>query len=125
MINDILIELNQIVHNYTIQFLFLLIILDLITGIVKSVVQKKTNSKIGIKGLLKHCLVIITVLVLCLYLTLLGYQPIAYTFVVFFIAQYGLSIVENWGCMGLPVPKFIKERLTQLSNETDEGVFKK
>lgn len=35
----------------------------------------------------------------------------------FFVANEGISILENWGAMGLPLPKKITEVLEQIKNE--------
>ena len=37
----------------------------------------------------------------------------------FFIANDGLSILENWGAIGLPLPKKIFELLEQLKNDNN------
>ena len=37
----------------------------------------------------------------------------------FFVANEGISILENWGGMNLPLPKKIFEILEQLRNEND------
>ena len=37
----------------------------------------------------------------------------------FFVANEGISILENWGGMGLPLPKKIFEIFEQLRNEND------
>ena len=35
----------------------------------------------------------------------------------FFVANEGISILENWGSIGLPLPKKIMETLEQLKKE--------
>jgi len=37
--------------------------------------------------------------------------------IAYFIAHEGISIIENWGAMGLPVPKKLKSILLQLKDE--------
>lgn len=107
-------------------FMFV-IVLDILTGIVKGIKTKSLDSRIGTAGMLKHVLVVIVVLFFSIYLPLLGFMSWARIIVVFFIAQYGLSILENWGEIGLPVPSFIRDVMNRLSEQTDKGIdpFKK
>ena len=98
------------------------IVLDILTGIVKGIKTKKLDSSIGTAGMLKHVLVVIVVLFFSIYLPLLGFTSWARIIVVFFIAQYGLSILENWGEIGLPVPSFIKDVMNRLSEQADKGI---
>ncbi len=41
----------------------------------------------------------------------------------FYIVSYGLSIVENIGQMGLPLPKWLTEKFKMLQEETNKGVI--
>ena len=38
----------------------------------------------------------------------------------FFVANEGISILENWGNMGLPLPKKLMGTLEQLKKESDK-----
>lgn len=107
-------------------FMFV-IILDILTGIVKGLINKNLDSRIGTAGMLKHVLVVIVVLFIAVYLPLFGFLSWARTIVVFFIAQYSLSIIENWGEIGLPLPSFIKDVMERFRDQTDQGIdpFKK
>ena len=40
----------------------------------------------------------------------------------FYIVSYGLSIIENVGQMGLPLPKWLVDKFTELQDETNRGV---
>lgn len=52
-------------------------------------------------------------------LKILGFETIATTFVWFYIAMYGISITENFGQLGLPIPDWVKERLSKLQDTTN------
>ena len=39
----------------------------------------------------------------------------------FFVANEGISILENWGAMGLPLPKKVFEVLEQIKTEKGGG----
>lgn len=45
---------------------------------------------------------------------------VANTFIGFYIFQYGLSIVENWEAIGLPVPEWVKQHIKNKKREYDE-----
>ena len=51
----------------------------------------------------------------------LGGTPVAMSAVMlFYIANEGLSIIENAGNLGLPVPKKLKDIMAQLKKESEE-----
>jgi phage-related holin len=37
----------------------------------------------------------------------------------YYIANEGFSILENWGALGLPLPKVLKEALAKLRKDED------
>lgn len=97
-----------------------LVIFDIITGIVKGFVNKEANSTKGLFGIIKHLLVVVLVLTTAPYLVLLGLQPVAVSFIGFFIAQYGISFVENWAQIGLPMPTMVSKYFEKVNRETNE-----
>ena len=102
------------------QTLLLVMVLDYITGVCKAIKQKKLNSKTGLLGILKKIgyLVIVALAVVIDHLS--GETGAVRTLVIyFFVANDGLSILENWGAMGLPLPKKLIELLEQLKKEND------
>ena len=42
----------------------------------------------------------------------------------FFVANEGISILENWGAMGLPLPKKVFEVLEQIKTEKSRNIIK-
>src|SRR5574344_1913333 len=100
------------------QTLLIIIVLDYITGICKAIVNKKINSNIGAKGIIKKVGYLIIV-ALSFYLDkVVGDTGAIRSLVIyFFVANEGISILENWGAMGLPLPKKIFEVLDQIKNE--------
>lgn len=55
-----------------------------------------------------------------LFLKYLQLEPVAHSFILFFIAQYEISVVENWGQLGLPLPNTISKYFDKLNRETNE-----
>ena len=98
--------------------LLILMVLDYITGICKSIVNKKVNSIIGLKGIIKKVGYLILVALSFLLDGFVGDTGAIRNLVVyFFVANEGISILENWGAMGLPLPSKILEVLEQLKKE--------
>lgn len=115
-------------NNQYLRLLVVVIVLDILAGTVRAIIQKALNSSIGTTGLLKHMLVLISISVLTIFAPLFELGVIANTFIAFYIFQYGLSIVENWEAIGLPVPKWVKERMDNKKLEYNEkpiDIFKK
>ena len=104
--------------DIALQCLLVAIVLDYITGLIKSFKSSKLNSKVGIKGLLKKvgilCLVALSVVID----KLTGNTGYVRTMIIYYlVANEGLSILENLGEIGIIVPEFLKNRLEQLKEE--------
>ena len=98
--------------------LLIFILLDYITGVCKSIVKKKVNSIVGIKGIIKKIgYLIIVALSVQLDIITGGTGALRTLVIYFFVANEGISILENWGSIGLPLPKKIMETLEQLKKE--------
>lgn len=104
------------------QTLVLVMALDYLTGVCKAVKQKKLNSRTGLLGILKKFGYLIIVALAVVLDHLIGNTGAVRTLIVyFFVANDGLSILENWGSIGLPLPKKLFELLEQLKHENDKG----
>ncbi|MBE5784410.1 MAG: phage holin family protein [Clostridiales bacterium] len=90
--------------------------IDYITGIVKAVILKELSSGVGFRGLLKKMFIFALV---ALATVIDGMIPAAKdairTAVIgFYVANEGISILENAGAIGLPMPKALKGALERL-----------
>lgn len=98
--------------------LTIIIGIDYLTGICKAIVNKKLNSIVGIKGIIKKVGYLLIVALANLIDEIMGNTSTIRTLVIyFFVANEGISIVENWGKMGLPLP----EKLIQVLEQLKEG----
>ena len=98
--------------------LLVFMLLDYITGICKAIVNKKINSIIGIKGIVKKVGYLIVVALSVQLDNITGGTGALRTLVIyFFVANEGISILENWGSIGLPLPNKIMETLEQLKKD--------
>ena len=96
--------------------LILFMVLDYITGLIKGYVTKELSSDIGLHGLARKSVILIVLIVAVALDRLLGNGNWLFRTLVayFYIANEGLSILENCGTLGLPVPKKVLDALAQL-----------
>ncbi len=111
-------------------FLYALIafvVIDYITGVMCAVLDKKLSSAVGFRGIFKKVLIFLMVGVgQILDTQIIGTGSVLRTAIIFFyISNEGLSLLENAGHIGLPIPQKLKEVLEQLhvkeenNNESD------
>lgn len=104
--------------DVALQCLVIAVALDYISGVIKAFVNKELSSKIGLKGLLKKVGVFVVVALAVLIDKITGESGAVRTLVIYyFVANEGLSIVENLSEAGLPIPDVIKKALKSLKNE--------
>jgi len=98
------------------------VVVDYITGIMCAVVDKKLSSSVGFKGIFRKILIFALVGIGHLMdLYVIGRGGILRTAVIFFyIANEGLSLIENAAYLGLPIPGKLKEVLEQLHKRAEK-----
>ncbi len=107
--------------DVAISCLLIAIALDYISGLIKAYICKNLSSSIGFKGILKKIGVLILVMLSVLVDRVAGETGAIRTLVIYyFVANEGLSILENLGEAGLPIPKKLKEALKILKKETNK-----
>lgn len=95
--------------------LLLFMVVDFLLGFILSAFLKKSNktetgglsSKVGFIGLLKKCLILVFLMIAYRLDLLLNVQYIKDGVCIAFITNELISIVENCGLIGFPIPKFI------------------
>lgn len=100
--------------------LFVLIVLDYITGICKGIFLKQLSSKVSAEGIIKKFGYIMIIIIATLFDRLVSDDSMAIRtmMIYFFIANESLSILENWAVIGLPLPKKIFEIFEKIKKET-------
>ncbi|MDM0609970.1 phage holin family protein [Clostridium perfringens] len=101
--------------------LIVLMALDYITGITKGYVNKDLSSNIGLKGIARKG-VIFTILIVAVMLDRLlntGNWIFRTLVCYFYIANEGISIIENASELGVPVPSKLKNALIQLKEDKE------
>lgn len=102
--------------------LIVFVITDYVTGFASAIVRKELSSSVGFKGLARKVLIFLIVgIANVLDIYVLGANAVLRTAVIlFYMANEGLSIIENAGEIGLPIPKKLKDVLAQLRKKSGE-----
>lgn len=90
--------------------------LDYLSGVACGAIEGKLSSKIGIKGFIKKMGIFIVVAVACLLDRIVpaANGALRSATCMFFIANEGISVLENWARIGLPLPDAIRNALLHL-----------
>lgn len=99
--------------------LLIAIILDYVSGMLKAFITKQVSSRVGFKGILKKVSILLVVMLAVLIDRVTGDTGAIRTLVVYyFVANEGLSVLENLGQAGVPIPQSIKKALKALKKES-------
>jgi toxin secretion/phage lysis holin len=98
------------------------VVIDYLTGLMAAAVEKKISSEVGFRGIFKKVLIFMLVGIgSILDRQIIGDGSVLRTAVIFFyISNEGISIIENAGRIGLPIPQKLKDILEQLKTKEDE-----
>lgn len=95
--------------------LLIVIVIDYVTGILSAIYNKQINSKVGFKGILKKFSYLLIIALSVIVDNILGQSGTIRTLVIyFFVANDGISILENVAEMNIPLPPKLLETLEQL-----------
>ena len=104
-----------------IQILVAFVVIDYVTGVLAAGVRREISSSVGGRGIARK--VLIFVLVACGHLVdmALGTADVIRDAVIYFyIANELLSIIENAGEIGLPVPDILKNAIERLKGKEQD-----
>jgi toxin secretion/phage lysis holin len=98
------------------------VLTDYLTGLMAAAVEKKLSSEIGFKGIFRKVLIFMLVGIgHILDARVIGDGSVLRTAVIFFyISNEGISIIENAGRIGLPIPAKLKDILVQLHSRSED-----
>ena len=99
--------------------LIALIVLDYISGVIAAAVEKRLSSEVGAKGIAKKIfMLLIVALANIVDINVIGDGHVLKTVtVVFYICNECISLIENAGRIGVPVPKKLLDVLEQLRDK--------
>lgn len=134
---------SNFLNNDGFKVLIIVIVLDLIFGILRSIREKQVNSCIGIDGMIRKTGMLITILFLCVIdkivkINLIGFIPedvrnflhfgevgINQLFSVLFIVFEILSIFKNMILCKLPIPRKLQTHLEKVMKEFTSEIEEK
>lgn len=96
-------------------------VVDYITGVMCAVADRELSSEVGFKGICRKVLIFILVgIANILDVQVIGTGSILRTAVIFFyLSNEGVSLLENAGHLGLPIPEKLKLVLEQLHDRAE------
>lgn len=102
--------------------LIVFMILDYVTGVVVAYKNKTLNSEIGFKGLIKKSMILVVLIVAVMLDRLLNTGTWVFRTLVcyFYIANEGISLLENVSNLGVKIPQKLKDALEQLNKESED-----
>ena len=110
------------VFNSPLFFTFVcLIIFDIFTGMGVAFKNGILNSEINKDGITKHFTIIVFVIFFNFLFTILKMDELGKLILYFYIGSYGLSLFENLTMLGVPFPKWLKDKFLLLKNEGNRG----
>lgn len=105
-------------------------VLDYISGLIVAALGRSAktpgggiDSKVGFAGLAKKALIMLIVLLATVLDKTLGTSGMIFQTAVtcYYIGNEGISIIENAGVIGVPVPAVLKKAMEQLRDKNDSG----
>lgn len=115
---------QSLYDNKFIWFFVLAVTIDIITGFIKSILTKGTNSTKGLDGLIKHSLLMLIALTVYPVAEASGFKIVGDMFITSYAVIYTVSIIENLGQMGITIPAPIKKYIYKLSDEYNKEDIK-
>ena len=102
--------------------LIIFMIIDFVSGFIKAWALKEFDSSKFYIGGVKKLGILMIVAIATQLDTLIHVDSVALRTVAisYYIANEGFSILENWGQLGLPLPKVLKNALAKLKEEDNE-----
>lgn len=111
--------------------LIIIMAADYVTGILIAAVWRRSpktehgalESRAGFKGLIRKVLIILAVLI-SNQLDIALHSPglIRTAVILFFIGNEGISVIENMGIMGVPLPDIVRKSFEQLKAKSADTV---
>jgi len=98
--------------------LILFMALDYATGLLRGYINKELSSDVGLKGIARKAVILIVLIVAVALDRLLNMGNWLFRSLIcyFYIANEGLSLLENCASLGVPIPKNMLDALAQLKD---------
>lgn len=112
-------QMNAILHN-PVTIIFVLAVLDIGTGIAKSIINHTYKSNIFKKGLFTHIAIVVGLYLFQFYAGDFNLEPLLLPIATAFALMYISSLYENYKEMGGETPKYVDKLLSEVK-EKEEG----
>ena len=99
--------------------LIIFMVIDYITGLMCAIADRKLSSAVGFRGICKKVLIILLVGVahiVDMHVVGTG-EALRSAVICFYLSNEGVSVLENAGRLGLPIPEKLKVILAQLHDK--------
>ena len=98
------------------------VVIDYVTGVMCAIINRELSSAVGFKGIFRKVLIFLLVgIANIIDVQVIGTGAVLRTAVIFFyISNEGVSLLENAGHLGLPVPEKIRSVLEQLHDRAEK-----
>lgn len=98
--------------------------LDYATGLIKAYVNKTVSSDVGLRGIARKSLIFIVIIVAVMLDRFLNAGTWLFRTLIcyFYIANEGISLLENCAQLGLPIPDKLRDALIQLQSGNKKGI---
>lgn len=98
--------------------LFVVMIIDYITGVASAIYNKELSSKVGYKGIIKKFTYLCVVALAVIIDNLTGQSGLVRSLVIyFFVGNDGISIIENLAEMNIKLPQKLIDALEQIKEK--------
>ncbi|WP_432408648.1 phage holin family protein [Wukongibacter sp. M2B1] len=108
-------------YDMTLKVLFVFMAIDILTGVLMALYNQEINSKKAYRGGIKKIGMLLVISLAFKLDQFFGTDFVRNAAIGYYVATEGISILENWGKMELPLPSFIKSILIQLKEKSDKG----
>lgn len=109
--------------DLALQVLIVFMVLDYLTGVLHAYLIGQLSSEVGFKGLVKKLMILVVLIIGVMLDRMLGNGTWVFRTLVcyFYIANEGISLLENVGNIGIPIPNKIRNALEQLNKDEIES----
>ncbi|MDU1764222.1 MAG: phage holin family protein [Anaerococcus vaginalis] len=122
------IQLTQLIEAYSriarvnhYHIFIIAVFLDIVSGYAKALFTKDLDSKVGLKGIVKHICIVLLVFITCPYLWLLNKAPVAMFLLYSIVVTYVISIIENFDAIS---PGTLPKGISQFFRRTKDSMDK-
>ncbi|KYD30404.1 MULTISPECIES: phage holin family protein [Bacillaceae] len=102
-----------------VMILLCFVIADYVTGLIASAIEGRLSSQVGFRGIVRKLLIFVLVAVSHLLEIAIGWNNhfIRDVIIFFYITNEFISIVENAGRAGVPIPSFLRKAIELFKDE--------